>query len=75
MLQHDGQLEVGAKGSADSPGPHEHFTFGLSVTVNEAADAQSSQSASPNSTSSYNSLIQHCLCIQVTLREGEGLNP
>ena len=54
LLQQTGEFEVGMRGLAASPEPHMSFTFGQSVTLNGAADAQPSQSASPNMTLSYN---------------------
>ena len=51
----NGESEVNVGGSSDSPEPHECYTFGQRATLKGAADAQSSQAASPNSTPFYSS--------------------
>ena len=66
---------MNATRSAGSPAPPEHFAFGVRMTVEGAATAHSSHSVSANSVPPYDSQTQHYLHIQVTLREGQGLNP
>ena len=57
-----------------SPIPPQCFAFGVGMTVDGVATTHSSCSVSPSSVSLYDNQIQHCLHIQVTLREGQGLN-
>ena len=73
MSQQDGGFKVNATGSAGSPAPSEHF--GVRMTMDGAAIAHLSCSVFPNSLSPYNSETWHCLCVQVTHREGQVLNP
>ena len=44
LLQQDGELEVGVKGSVDSPESQEHFTFNWRMTMDGVATAHSSGS-------------------------------
>ena len=49
--------------------------FGMRMMMDGVATAHSSCSVFPDSGSPYNSQTWHCLCIQVTFREGQRLNP
>ena len=75
MSQQDGESEVNATGLEGFTVPHEHFAFGLRMTVDGVATTHSSHSVSSNSVSPYDSQTWHCLHIQGTLREGQGANP
>ena len=73
--QQDREFEVNDTGSAGSPVPPDHFAFGLRITVDGVATTHTSHSVSPDSVSPYNSQTWHCLLVQVTLRDSQGLSP